>query len=226
MKKLSVIVPALNEAPRIRDTLVCLQPLRERGHEVLVVDGGSMDGTPELAADLSDRVLSAPRGRARQMRAGVDAATGDVLWFVHADTQVPVDADTRILATLAQSGRHWGRFDVSLTGRHLLLPVVAAAMNWRSRLTGVATGDQGLFVTRALYDGVGGFPDIALMEDVALSGRLKEQGRPVCLRSRLVTSGRRWERDGLVRTVLVMWRLRLAYALGADPAHLARRYHG
>ncbi len=224
--RLSVIVPALNEAAGIGQTLAGLQPLRTRGHEVLVVDGGSTDGTVERAAGRADRVLDGPRGRAHQMAAGAAAAGGTILWFVHADTVVPPDADLALLSALVRSRCRWGRFDVTLAGRHPLLPVVAAAMNWRSRLTGIATGDQGLFVTRALYDAVGGFPDLPLMEDIALSRRLKAHGPPACLRTRLLTSGRRWERDGAVRTIALMWRLRLAYALGADPAVLAHRYHG
>lgn len=224
--RLSVIVPALNEADGIGQTLASLQPLRNRGHEVLVVDGGSTDGTVERVARRADRVLDGPRGRARQMAAGAAAAEGTILWFVHADTVVPPDADLALWSALVRSRCRWGRFDVTLAGRHALLPVVAAAMNWRSRLSGIATGDQGLFVTRALYDAVGGFPDMPLMEDIALSRRLKAHGPPVCLRTRLLTSGRRWERDGAVRTIALMWRLRLAYALGADPTVLAHRYYG
>jgi len=224
--RLSVIVPALNEADGIDATLASLQPLRARGHEILVVDGGSTDGTPDRAARRADRVLRGPRGRARQMAAGVAACRGTVLWFVHADTVVPPDADLTLLTALTRDGYRWGRFDVNLAGCHALLPTVSAAMNLRSRLTGIATGDQGLFVTRTLYDAVGGFPDQPLMEDIALSRRLKAHGPPACLRVRLLTSARRWERDGVARTIALMWRLRLAYALGADPAALAQRYHG
>ncbi|MEJ2686454.1 MAG: TIGR04283 family arsenosugar biosynthesis glycosyltransferase [Gammaproteobacteria bacterium] len=223
---LSVIIPALNEADGIDATLASLQPLRARGHQILVVDGGSTDGTPDRAARRADRVLRGPRGRARQMAAGVAASHGTVLWFVHADTVMPPDADLTLLAALTRGGSRWGRFDVTLAGRHPLLPVIAAAMNLRSRLTGIATGDQGLFVTRTLYDAAGGFPDQPLMEDIALSRRLKAHGPPACLRARLLTSARRWERDGVARTIALMWRLRLAYALGADPALLAQRYYG
>jgi len=214
--KLSVVVPVLNEAAGIRAALEALAPLRNRGHEVIVVDGGSSDRTPELAAGLCDRVLSAPRGRAAQMNAGARAATGDVLVFLHADTRLPPGADQ-----LVPNGSMWGRFDVEIDGRHPLLKVVACAMNLRSRLTGIATGDQAMFVRR---DSFPGFPEIALMEDIALSRILKKSGRPACLRERAVTSGRRWESRGVLRTIFLMWRLRLLYFLGVSPERLARRY--
>ena len=217
-ERLSVIVPALNEASGIRAALEALAPLRARGHEVIVVDGGSSDRTPELAAGLCDRVLSAPRGRAPQMNAGARAASGDVLLFLHADTRLPPRAEA-----LIPNSSVWGRFDVQIEGRHPLLKVVAWGMNLRSRLTGIATGDQAMFVRR---DAFPGFPEIPLMEDIELSKRLKRFGPPLCLRHRIVTSGRRWEKRGVVRTVLLMWRLRLAYWLGADPRRLATRYGG
>ncbi|HJT62210.1 MAG TPA: TIGR04283 family arsenosugar biosynthesis glycosyltransferase [Burkholderiales bacterium] len=217
--KLSVVVPVLNEAAGIRAALEALAPLRARGHEVIVVDGGSSDGTPELAAALSDRVLSAPCGRASQMNAGARAVTGDALLFLHSDTRIPPVADELILSSLRTSV--WGRFDVEIEGRHPLLKVVACAMNLRSRLTGIATGDQAMFVRRDVFPG---FPEIALMEDVALSRILNKRGRPACLRQRAVTSGRRWESRGVLRTIVLMWRLRLLYFLGVSPERLARRY--
>ncbi len=227
MSRLSIIVPALDEAEGIAACLAPLAPLRARGAEVLVVDGGSRDATAALAAPLSDRVLSAPRGRAAQMNAGAQAARADTLLFLHADTRLPPDADRLVLEGLEGSGRAWGRFDVRIAGRGALLPVVAALMNARSRLTGIATGDQAMFARREAFARAGGFPPIALMEDVALSAALRRQGQPLCLRAKVETSGRRWERDGAVRTILLMWRLRLAYFLGADPARLAERYaHG
>ena len=223
MKALSVIVPVLDEAACIEACLAPLQAMRERGAEVIVVDGGSGDATRALAAPLADRVIDAPRGRARQMNAGAQASSGDVLAFVHADTVLPADADAAIGRAIA-GGAHWGRFDVTIAARDRLLRVVAAMINARSRSTGIATGDQAMFVRRADFLAVNGFPDIPLMEDVALSKALKRRGRPACLRERVATSGRRWERQGTVKTILLMWRLRLAYALGADPARLARNY--
>ena len=212
--RLSVVVPVLNEAAGIRAALEALAPLRARGHEVIVVDGGSSDSTADIAAGLCDRVLSAPRGRAAQMNAGARAANGDMLLFLHADTRLPADF------TIPDSAV-WGRFDVRIDGRHPLLKVVACAMNLRSRLTGIATGDQAMFVRRAVFPG---FPEIPLMEDVALSKVLKQRGRPTCLHEKVTTSGRRWEERGVLRTILLMWRLRLLYFLGARPEDLARRY--
>ena len=221
--RLSIVVPTLDEAASIEATLAALQPARRRGAEIVVADGGSRDDTLALALPLADRVIEAPRGRAAQMNAGARLATGEALLFLHADTILPDGADEELLAALA-TGSEWGRFDVAIAGAHALLPVVAMFMNARSRWTGVATGDQALFATRAAFETAGGFPEIPLMEDVALSKALRRASRPACLRTRVLTSGRRWERRGTLRTILLMWRLRLAYALGADPAALARRY--
>lgn len=217
--KLSIVVPALDEASGIAATLAALAPLRARGHEVILADGGSTDGTPELAALLADKVIAAPRGRARQMNAGAAQASGDALVFLHADTRLPPDADRQVAAAL--EAHRWGRFDVRIEGRSPLLGMVAFFMNWRSRLTGIATGDQAMFVRR---DAFAGFPEIALMEDIAFSKAMKRRGAPACLRARAVTSGRRWDAQGAMCTIVHMWRLRLAYALGADPDDLARRY--
>ncbi len=224
MPRFSIIVPVLDEGRAIEAALGALQPLRAAGHEVLVVDGGSADETARLASPLADRVLASQRGRALQMNAGAAASRGDVLLFLHADTRLPEAALEAIEAALGRGDRAWGRFDVCIDGRAALLPWVAALMNARSRATGIATGDQAMFVTRAAFAAVGGFPAIPLMEDVALSRALKRISPPACLRARVTTSGRRWERDGTLRTILLMWRLRLAYALGADPRRLARRY--
>lgn len=224
MTRLSIVVPTLDEAAGIVATLAALQPLRAAGHEVVVVDGGSRDATPALAQPLADRVLAAPPGRAVQMNAGARAAAGDVLVFLHADSRLPAGAAAAIARALA-GGARWGRFDVTIAGRPRILRVVAAMMNVRSRLTGIATGDQGIFVERALFAASGGYAEIPLMEDIALSKSLKRRGgRPACLRERITTSGRRWEAHGPWRTIVTMWRLRAAYALGADPARLAREY--
>jgi len=219
---LSIIVPTLDEAPGIVERLEALQRLRALGHEVIVADGGSRDGTPELARPLTDRVVLATRGRASQMNAAARHASGSALVFLHADTRLPPGADSAILAALA--ARTWGRFDVRIEGRHPLLRVVAFMMNLRSRLTGIATGDQAIFVRRDAFAALGGYAEIPLMEDVELSRRLRRAGRPACLRARVSTSGRRWESRGVLRTIVLMWRLRLAYFLGADPARLADRY--
>jgi len=221
---LSIIVPVLNEAAVIVTALEALAALRERGAEVIVVDGGSADRTAALAEPFADSVITSARGRAVQMNAGAAVARGDVLLFLHADTRLPPDPDRIILDGLARSGRAWGRFDVSIEGCHPLLRVVATSMNARSRLTGIATGDQAMFMTRKAFTGVGGFPDIALMEDIELSRRLKRISPPLRLRARVTTSSRRWENRGVLRTILLMWRLRLAYFFGASPDDLARRY--
>lgn len=220
---LSIVVPVLNEAATLGSTLRALAALRERGAEVIVVDGGSTDASRAQATPLAERVLSAPRGRARQMNAGAAAARGEVLLFLHADTQLPADADELIRRAMVR-GAVWGRFDVCIVGRSWVLRVVAALMNARSRWTGVATGDQGIFVRREVFERLGGFADQPLMEDIELSKRLRSVGPPACLRARVRTSGRRWEARGVWRTVFLMWRLRWRYWRGESPQSLAEAY--
>ncbi len=221
---LSIVIPVLNEATRMGPALQALASLRRSGHEVIVCDGGSTDGTPYRCAGLADAVLHTPLGRARQMNAGAAKARGDVLLFLHADTTLPVDAPTAIAQALARGAR-WGRFDVHIEGRAAMLPVVAAFMNRRSRWTGMATGDQAIFVRRELFDSVGGFPDQPLMEDIELSRCLRQRGHaPACLRQRVRTSGRRWDERGAWRTIMLMWRLRWHYWRGTPAETLARMY--
>lgn len=221
----SIIVPTLNEAGQIAATLEALQPLRAAGHEVIVVDGGSADDTVVLAWPLTNAIIPSPRGRSLQMNAGASRAGGDVLLFLHADTRLPDDAVHAILDGLAHSGKAWGRFDVRLSGRHPLLRIVERMMNLRSRLTGIVTGDQAMFVRREAFHAVGGFPEIPLMEDIVLSRALKGAfGAPLCLSALVITSSRRWEENGILRTIVLMWQLRLAYFLGASPERLARQY--
>jgi len=224
MSKLSIIIPVLNEGEAIAAALDALAVLRALGAEVIVVDGGSRDATIQRARPRADRVNMAPRGRALQMNAGAKKAAGDVLLFLHADTNLPPDADHVVLSGLERSGHAWGRFDVKIEGRSPVLRVIAWLMNIRSRLTGIATGDQAMFVRRAAFQAAGGFPAIPLMEDIALCKRLKRVSRPLCLRERVTSSGRRWETHGVFHTMLLMWRLRLAYFFGADPKKLAQRY--
>jgi rSAM/selenodomain-associated transferase 2 len=220
---LSIVLPALDEAAGIEATLQALEPLRARGVEIVLADGGSGDGTPALAAPWVDAVLQAPRGRALQMNAGAAAARGAVLLFLHADTRLPALADLQVLRAVA-GGARWGRFDVRIEGRPAMLRVVATLMNLRSRLSGIATGDQAIFVTREAFDRVGGFPVQPLMEDIELSRRLKRLSRPACLRERASTSGRRWEQRGVWRTIFLMWRLRWRYWRGDSPSRLAQAY--
>src|SRR5580698_1390815 len=222
MDRLTIVLPVLNEAAIIVAALRALAPLRARGAEIIVTDGYSRDGTARLAATFADRVITVRRGRGAAMNAGAALGSGDALLFLHADTTLPENADRLIDAALAR--RAWGRFDLRIAGSHPLLTVIARMINWRSRLTGIATGDQAIFVTREAFLAVGGFPDLPLMEDIAISRRLKRLCRPFCIATPAITSGRRWERNGIVRTILLMWRLRLAYYLGAEPALLARRY--
>jgi len=223
-QQLSVIIPALNEAGCIRELCAALQPLRSRGHEVILVDGGSDDQTLALGEPLVDRTLCSARGRALQMQAGAAAANGTILWFLHADTGVPDNPDQLILAALENGRTDWGRFDVSLSDRHIVLRTVAYLMNLRSCISGIATGDQGIFVRRSLYEQAGGIPSLPLMEDIALSRALKKHGRPACIRQKLLTSARRWQKHGIARTILTMWGLRLAYFIGISPHHLAKYY--
>ena len=223
---LAIVMPVLNEAAGIEAALRALMPLMARGVRVLVADGGSADDTPARARRFGGvEVIEAARGRAAQMNAGAQAASGArVLLFLHADTTLPPDADRLIEQALA-GGRHvWGRFDVRIAGRPRMLRVVAACMNVRSRWSGIATGDQALFMTRAAFDAIGGFPEQPLMEDIEMSKRLRTLSRPACLRERVITSGRRWESRGVWATIVLMWRLRWAYWRGASPQLLARRY--
>lgn len=222
--RISVIIPARNEAPSIGILLQDLAPAQAAGHEVIVVDGESRDTTFDIAQRSADKVLRAATGRAAQMNAGAAIATGQVLWFLHADTRMPANA-VALIVQAVESAKCWGRFDVSLSGGSWAFRVIESMMNLRSCLTGIATGDQGIFVEREVFDRLNGFPDQPLMEDVALSRQLRKQGRPVCVRrARLQTSSRRWEENGTLQTIWLMWQLRLCYWLGADPADLARRY--
>lgn len=223
---LAVVIPVLNEATSIESTLTRLQPMRARGARVIVVDGGSADDTAVIAEPYADRVLHSPRGRALQMNAGAKAAIdedADVLLFVHADSELPDSADRLIDTALQTTGRAWGRFDVRIDGPPTLR-IVAAMMNLRSRLTGICTGDQAIFVSRPAFERLSGFAPIALMEDIEFSKRAKRLSRPAALSTRVVTSGRRWQRHGIWRTIVLMWRFRAAYFLGADPQRLAQRY--
>jgi len=228
VNSLSIIIPTLDEASIIGATLESLADLRRRGHEVIVADGGSGDATVALARGLADRIVCSPAGRAEQMNAGAGAAAGDVLVFLHADSRLPPQADHSILQGLGGSDCAWGRFDVRIAGSHPMLRLVESMMNLRSRLTRICTGDQSIFVRRDAFVAVGGYPRQALMEDIAISARLRRVSAPLCLREHCITSARRWESGGVLRTIALMWWLRLQYACGVAPARLARAYsrHG
>jgi rSAM/selenodomain-associated transferase 2 len=220
--RLSVIVPTLDEEGQLE---AVLRSARASGAiELIVVDGGSGDRTVEVAATVADRVIRAPRGRASQMNAGAGAATGDVLLFLHADTRLPPDFAGAIESALSEPEVVGGRFDVRLEPTTPLLGLVAFLMNRRSRLTGIATGDQAIFVRGAVFERLGGYGDLPLMEDIDFTRRLKRAGRIAALHARVSTSSRRWLEAGPLRTILLMWSLRLLYFAGVSPARLRRFY--
>lgn len=218
----SVIIPALNEADNLQSILPPLLTQMELA-EVIVADGGSRDATAAVVTATGAQLLISSPGRASQMNAGAALARGNILLFLHADTQLPLDALSLVEQAIS-SGAVWGRFDLRLSGRHWLLRIVERMINWRSCLTGIATGDQAIFLRRELYESLGGYAEIPLMEDVALSKRLKRVAPPHCIRTPLITSSRRWEHYGIARTIFLMWQMRLAYFLGVSPESLARRY--
>lgn len=226
----SIIVPVLNEAASICTSLACLQELRTSQYraEIILVDGGSSDATLELSRPLVDQQIASARGRAKQMNAGATVAQGDILLFLHADTRLPADALGLITRGLAASnskpGKTWGRFNVHIEGEPRMLRLIALMMNLRSRLSGIATGDQAIFIFRSEFLAVGGFPDLALMEDIEFSTRLRRRSRPLCLPQKVTTSGRRWVSRGVWRTILLMWRLRLLYWCGVPSEKLLKEY--
>ncbi|MEW8313345.1 MAG: TIGR04283 family arsenosugar biosynthesis glycosyltransferase [Candidatus Thiodiazotropha taylori] len=221
--QLSIVIPCLNEGEMLIDLLQALQYLRHQGHELILVDGGSEPALDRSLQTWVDHLLVSDPGRALQMNRGAAIASGELLWFLHADTQLTADAEQPMLEPPVDESL-WGRFDIRLSGRHTLLRVVERMMNWRSRVTGIATGDQGIFIHRKLFEKIGGFPLQPLMEDVEISRRLKRHAAPRCLKQRLITSSRRWESGGVVSTIILMWGLRLAYWAGVTPQRLAEFY--
>lgn len=221
--RFSIIIPTLNEERSIVNCLIALQPYRDCC-EIIVVDGGSLDKTTSLAKPFADKVILSAQGRATQMNAGAERAKGDVLIFLHADTFLPKEGLKDLTKVITQH-QQWGRFDVKLSGNHPMLKVVAWFMNYRSRLTKIATGDQVIFVTKQLFESVGQYPVIPLMEDIALCKKLKLISPPICLNANVVSSGRRWEQFGVIKTILLMWSLRLRYFLGEDPHILVHLYN-
>jgi len=223
--KLSIIIPVFNEENSITVFLQSLQWLRETGNELIVVDGGSHDDTVACTLGLCDKQLNSEKGRALQMNAGANAASGDVLLFLHADTLLPSNANESILKSISDSKKCWGRFDVKLSGKLLLFLLIAGLMNLRSRVTGIATGDQAIFVRADTFSQVCGYQNIPLMEDIAISKQLKKISAPICLREKVITSSRRWEEQGSWKTIILMWRLRWAYFFGEDPKVLVAKYY-
>lgn len=223
--KISIIIPVLNEEKTIAPTLQHLQVFREQGHEVIVVDGGSDDDTVARTYGLVDQVLKSKCGRAFQMNTGTEYASGEVLLFLHADTVLPSRACSLITDVIAE-GKEWGRFNVRLSGQSWFFRVIENMMNWRSCLTSIATGDQAIFVRRSLFLKVGAYPGIRLMEDIVLCRKLRNCSKSACVKDRVITSSRKWENNGIIRTVFLMWRIRLMYSLGVSADTLARKYYG
>jgi rSAM/selenodomain-associated transferase 2 len=223
LEKLSVIVPMLNEESTIARTLTAIRR-GAPGAELIVVDGGSNDLSVAIASTIATRVISSARGRARQMNAGAAISNGDALVFVHADTIVPASFAADIVGALSKRGVVGGRFDLRLDSDAIPYRVIGALISLRSRISRTGTGDQAIFVRRDMFDRLGGFPDIELCEDLDFTRRLKRIGDFVCLRSRVVTSARRWSRDGLIRTVLRMWLIRSMYLIGVSPSRLKKLY--
>ncbi len=220
--KFSIIIPILNEAAGIEKFLSTLQTFRKHA-EIIIVDGGSQDNAISIVSPLTDKFIKSSKGRAKQMNAGARVASGEILLFLHADTYLPSNGLTLIEQGLSQNYQ-WGRFDIKLSGSHFMFLVIAQCMNWRSRLTGISTGDQTLFVQKLVFDQIGQFPEIPLMEDVAICKNLKSIGPPLCLKAKITTSSRRWQQFGITRTILLMWWLRLLYFLGCNPETLAQLY--
>jgi len=220
--RVSVIIPVLNEEKSIGSTIAALNALAP--HEVIVVDGGSGDRTCRISVEAGAKALMTGPGRARQMNRGALEATGDVLLFLHADTRLPTSALRDIAAALNDARYVGGRFDVELDSDRWLLKVVGFMISLRSRLSKVGTGDQAIFVRREMFAELGGFPDMPLMEDIAFCRMLKRAGEVACLKSKVVTSARRWETDGVWRTIFRMWTLKLLYLAGVPPARLKQFY--
>ncbi|MBT8439203.1 MAG: glycosyltransferase family 2 protein [Gammaproteobacteria bacterium] len=220
----SIIIPVLDDTESLENLLEQLQPARQLGHEVIVVDGGSDDALETVCNDRVDFFLSAQAGRAAQMNTGAAAAGGEVFWFLHADSKLSIEPCISQIMALHESEKVWGRFDIHLSGNDRRFRIIETMMNWRSAMTGIATGDQGIFINRKTFEHIEGFAQIPLMEDIEISKRLKKFCSPLLCSQKIMTSSRRWEKNGIFRTMLLMWYLRLAYAMGTSPERLSKHY--
>lgn len=238
--KLSIVIPLLNEADNLPKLMGHLAHLNPAPYQVILVDGGSTDNSVAIAKELIEslidsspsvisgqvidwQIIESAAGRALQMNAGAELATGDVLLFLHADTQLPNHAIADITSAVRQAA--WGRFDVRLDSSAWMLKVVSQMINWRSRFSGIATGDQAIFIKKPLFEQLGGYPQQPLMEDIELCKRLKAIGKPACLRSKVITSARRWQQYGTWRTIGLMWHLRFDYWRGVSADNIKQRYY-
>lgn len=231
----SIVVPILNEAdnlPHLFANIACLNPAPQ---QVILVDGGSMDKSIGVAQNLIKdlelnnklgidwQIIESSAGRATQMNGGARLAIGDILLFLHADTQLPSQAILGVVNAMGTA--EWGRFDVRLDSRQPMLWIVSQMINWRSKLSRIATGDQAIFIKRELFEQVGGYPDQALMEDIEICKKLKTIAKPACLKSKVVTSARRWQQHGTWRTIILMWQLRFDYWRGVSADNIKARYY-
>ncbi|MFK5892995.1 MAG: TIGR04283 family arsenosugar biosynthesis glycosyltransferase [Pseudomonadota bacterium] len=223
--KLSIIIPTLNEESNIVALLKKLQYLRLIKHEVIMVDAGSRDTTIELAREWVDQIVLSEKGRAIQQNTAAKKATGNVLLFLHADTQLPENFLDEILVIEKNNQYHWGRFDIQLSGKNAGLRIIEFMINLRSRLTGIATGDQAIFIQKHVFDQINGFANLSLMEDIDLSTRLKKISKPYCSKLKVKTSSRRWENNGLLKTIVLMWWYRLQFFFGVDSRLLEKKYY-
>ena len=240
MATVSIIIPVLNEAGNLAHLFTNINKLNPKPQQVILVDGGSTDDSidiirifinelmPDNNRKIDWQMTESKSGRALQMNTGAALATAEILLFLHADTQLPIDAIESI--SEATKRAEWGRFDVQIDSRQLMLKLVSQMINWRSKLSGIATGDQAIFISQSLFEQIGGYPNQALMEDVELcnqlkSTQLKDIAKPACLKNKVITSARRWQQHGTWRTILLMWHLRFDYWRGVSADNIKQRYY-
>jgi len=225
MSLISIIIPTLNESESIEKTLNSLHTTLKEGNELIIVDGGSNDDTILKCKNYTDKVYTATKGRAIQMNVGADKSTNDILLFLHADTLMPQNFSAENLTALATITNEWGFFKVKFTSHHLLLRLVSTLMNTRSCLTRIATGDQAIFIKKELFKKIGGYKEIPLMEDIELSISLKKYSKPYCVKEFVMTSSRKWESNGIIKTIILMWKIRFLYFFGVSPQKLVNIYY-